>query len=221
MYTELKAKAISNISTIHTYQKQLDDIKINISSLKTDNTNTKENLELLTKSLEVMKACINKLSEGHINHLSDLVNSMLKQIFDDKNYEIVFQLNDVKNGKVLDILLKDIISEDEVIVTDIHENGGGIQTVIGFILQIYFIIYFKQEPILFLDEQLSALSSCYIPNLIECMKQLTKEYGFIFISVIHDDRFKYFLSEQDSMYIRVYNVENGKISYMEEYNKED
>lgn len=218
MYPELKAKAISNISTINTYKSQLNDINDNISSLSKENRNIKDNLVLLTKSLEVMKVCISKLSEGHINHLSELVNSMLKHIFDDKNYEVEFKLSDVKNGKILDIYLKDIISDDEIIVTDIHENGGGIQTIIGFILQVYFILYFKQEPILFLDEQLSALSSNYIPNLISYMDQLVQKYNFIFVSVIHDDRFTHYMQEQNSMYIKIYNIDNGKITYSEEYN---
>lgn len=190
MYQELKTRAISNISSINAFKKQLSEVNNSVNALKEDNLVYKDKLTLLTKSLEVMKACITKLSEGHISHINDLVNSMLKQIFDDKEYEIEFKLNDVKNGKVLDILLKETISDDEVIVTDIHENGGGIQTIVGFILQVYFIIYFKQEPILFLDEQLSALSSEYIPNLIECMNQLTKEYNFTFVGIFHDIRWQ-------------------------------
>ena len=63
----------------------------NVDSLKDDNKALKDKLILLTRSLEVMKACISKLSEGHIDHLNDLVNSMLKQIFDDKDYEIEFK----------------------------------------------------------------------------------------------------------------------------------
>lgn len=201
-FQELKTKAISNISTINAYRKQLSEIDNSISKLRDENSSMKDNLTLLTRSLEVMKACINKLSEGHINHLSDLVNSMLKQIFDDKEYEIEFKLSDVKNGKVLDILLKETISDDEVIITDIHENGGGIQTIVGFILQVYFIIYFKQEPILFLDEQLSALSSDYIPNLIACMQQLIKEYNFTFCGVFHDIRYNDYAD-------KIYTVNDG------------
>lgn len=202
MYQELKAKAISNISSVKAFKNQLSTVTDNVDSLKNDNKALKDKLILLTRSLEVMKACISKLSEGHIDHLNDLVNSMLKQIFDDKDYEIEFKLNDVKNGKVLDILLKETISDDEVIITDIHENGGGIQTIVGFILQVYFIIYFKQEPILFLDEQLSALSSEYIPNLIECMNQLTKEYNFMFVGIFHDIRWQNY-SDQ------IFNINDG------------
>lgn len=219
-YKDLKTQAISNISTINTYRQQLININNSLNDLNKSNKELKEKSGLLTTSLEVMKLCITKLSEGHINHLNILVNSMLKQVFDDKHYEIEFQLNDNKNGKILNILLKDIISEDEVIVTDIHDNGGGLQTIVGFILQIYFIIYFNQEHILFLDEQLSALSSEYIPNLIAFMGTLVKEYGFTFVSVIHDKRFIDNILDQSSLYIRLYNIEDGRITYMNEYNKE-
>lgn len=204
MYSDLKNRAISNISTIGAYNKQLSDIDFNLSSLYTKNKEVKSKIELLTKSLDVMKLCISKLSETHINHLNDLVNSMLKQVFDDREYEIDFRLSDTKNGKNLNIYLKDSTEGAEPVITEIHDNGGGVQTVVGFILQVYFIIYFKQEPILFLDEQLSALSKEYIPNLCEFMDKLTKEYGFIFVGVVHDERFKEYATN-------LYTVQQGKL----------
>lgn len=219
-YKDLKTQAISNISTINTYRQQLVNITTNINDLNKANESIKENVNLLTQSLDVMKSCITKLSEGHISHLNDLVNSMLRQVFDDKDYAVEFQLNDNKNGKILNILLKDRISDDEVIVTDIHDNGGGLQTIIGFILQVYFIIYFNQEHILFLDESLSALSSEYIPNLIAFMGSLVEKYDFIFVSVIHDKRFIDNILDQSSLYINLYNIEDGRVTYNKEYNKE-
>lgn len=204
MYNDIKNRAISNISTINTYNRQLLDIDFNLEGLHKKNKEAKERVELLTKSLDVMKLCISKLSETHINHLNDLVNSMLKQVFDDRDYEIDFRLSDTKNGKNLNIYLKDSTESEEPVVTEIHDNGGGVQTVVGFILQVYFIIYFKQEPILFLDEQLSALSKEYIPNLCDFMDKLTKEYGFIFVAVVHDERFKEYATN-------IYTIQQGKL----------
>lgn len=204
MYSDIKNRAISNISTINAYKKQLSEVDYNLGDLKNKNKDIKDRIELLTKSLDVMKLCISKLSETHINHLNDLVNSMLKQVFDDRDYEIEFVLSDTKNGKNLNIYLKDGTDSEEPVVTEIHDNGGGVQTVVGFILQVYFIIYFKQEPILFLDEQLSALSKEYIPNLCEFMDKLTKEYGFIFVAVVHDERFKEHATQ-------LYTIQQGKL----------
>lgn len=218
MYQDLKSRAIIAKSNIANLNEQSLKISTSLNNLNQSNSNLKIKSKLLTQSLEVMKLCITKLSEGHINHLNDLVNSMLRQVFDDKNYEIEFKLEDNKNGKILNIFLKDILSEDNIVITDIHDNGGGLQTIVGFILQIYFIIFFKQERILFLDEQLSALSSEYIPNLIDFMSKLTKEYGFIFVGVIHDQRFIDNILDQDSLYIRLYNIENGAVTYSKEYN---
>lgn len=204
MYNDIKNRAISNISTINTYNRQLLDVDFNLEGLHKKNKETRERVELLTKSLDVMKLCISKLSETHINHLNELVNSMLKQVFDDRDYEIDFRLSDTKNGKNLNIYLKDSTESEEPVITEIHDNGGGVQTVVGFILQVYFIIYFKQEPILFLDEQLSALSKEYIPNLCDFMDKLTKEYGFIFVAVVHDERFKEYATN-------IYTIQQGKL----------
>ena len=204
MYNDLKNRAISNISSINTYKKQLDDINFNLNNLLAATSDTKRRVELLTQSLDIMKLCISKLSETHINHLNELVNSMLKQVFDDREYQVEFRLSDTKNGKNLNIYLRDFTDGDDPVVTEIHDNGGGVQTVIGFILQVYFILYFKQEPIMFLDEQLSAISTEYLPNLATFMKSLTKEYGFTFVAVVHDSRF-YELADKS------YIIKQGKL----------
>ena len=219
-YQELKTQASSRQNTVKTLINLLNTTNHELDQLTAEIKQSKEQLHNLNQALDIMKLCITKLSEGHINHLNHLVNSMLKQVFDDKNYEVEFQLSDSKNGKLLNIILKDIISPDEIITTDIHDNGGGLQTIIGFILQVYFILYFNQEHILFLDESLSALSSDYIGNLIAFMDQLVEKYQFTFVSVIHDTRFTDEILNQPSLPIKVYNIENGKITYKKEYNKE-
>lgn len=202
-YNQLKAQAISKLSEINVLKQQRQQTQASINEVNDSNTNLKEQSRLLTESLEVVKVCINKLSEGHISHLQDLVNSMLSTVFYDKQYAIDMQLNDTKNGKILDLYLVDsTFSKDDPVVTDLQSNGGGLQTVVGFVLQIYFIIYFKQERILFLDEALSAVSSEYIPTLVDFMRGLVDKYQFKFVAIFHDTRFSEYADT-------IYQVSNG------------
>jgi len=189
-YEQLKSRAVAKVSEINVLTQQLHMAEQNIIDLKDATVKLKEEQHLLSESLEVVKVCINKLSEGHISHLQDLVNSMLSTVFYDKDYSIDMQLNDTKNGKTLDLFLIDGSHDPEdPIITELDSNGGGVKTVVGFILQVYFIIYFKQEYILFLDEALSAVSSEYVPTLVEFMKGLVEEYKFKFVAIFHDTRF--------------------------------
>lgn len=202
-YNQLKSQAISKLSEINVLRQQKQQNQLSINEVNDSNTNLKEQSRLLTESLEVVKVCINKLSEGHISHLQDLVNSMLSTVFYDKSYSIDMQLNDTKTGKVLDLYLVDsTFSKDDPVITDLSSNGGGLQTVVGFVLQIYFIIYFKQERILFLDEALSAVSSEYISTLVDFMRGLVDKYQFKFVAIFHDTRFSEYADT-------IYQVSNG------------
>ena len=209
-YSQLKSIAVSKLSEINVFRSQRDNFKLSIEDVTKEIDKLKSSVNLLTESLEVVKVCINKLSEGHISHLQDLVNSMLSTVFYDKKYSIDMQLNDTKSGKVLDLFLIDsTYNSDDPIVTDLFSNGGGLQTVVGFVLQIYFIIYFKQERILFLDEALSAVSSEYIPTLVDFMKGLVDKYQFKFVAIFHDTRFSEYADT-------IYQVSNGTAKLLQQ-----
>lgn len=202
-YSQLKSIAVSKLSELNVYKQQRQQTLTSIDEVTISNNQLKDEVDVLTKSLETVKVCINKLSEGHISHLQELINSMLRSVFYDKDYSIDMQLNDTKNGKVLDLFLIDsTTNKDDPIVTDLSSNGGGLQTVVGFVLQIYFIIYFKQERILFLDEALSAVSSEYIPTLVDFMRGLVEKYQFKFVAIFHDTRFSEYADT-------IYQVSNG------------
>ena len=69
----------------------------------------------------------------------------------------------------------------------------------------YFIIYYKQYPILFLDEAFTQLSKQYLPYLKSLINDLANKYGFTFVLVTHD---------RDIMELadRTYLVDKGNVS---------
>ena len=136
-----------------------------------------------------MKEIIDTLSRSHLNHLEKLLNSAVSTIFFDRMYRIEFDISEYRNSNCLTIYLIDVKDDGTEIRTDIKDNGFGVKTIIGFILQVYFILYHKLSPILFIDEGFSALSSQYIPYLRSLLTSLKDEYGFIFVLVAHDVRF--------------------------------
>jgi hypothetical protein len=87
---------------------------------------------------------------------------------------------------------------------EIDDNGFGVQSIIGFVLQIYFIIYHKLYPVLFLDEAFSTLSLEYIPYLKSLINSLSEKYNFIFVLITHDTRF---MEISD----KTYKVKDGKV----------
>lgn len=187
-YDSLYNKAIQIKSKYDTIQSQLTS-KLEIKEqLQNTMKETIEKQGLYEKSINYLKDLIDTLSRTHINHLETLLNSAVSTIFFDKNYRVEFEISEYRNSNCLSLYLLDCQEDGSIIRTDIKDNGFGVKTVIGFILQCYFILYNKLSPILFVDEGFSNLSSQYLPYLRSLLTSLKDEYGFIFVLVSHDPR---------------------------------
>ena len=187
-YDKLYNQAISNLGMYTTIQDQYvyKQEQKKDCTLKMDNLLHKQ--FIYEQAVEYLKEIIDKLSRSHIDHLEKLLNSAVETIFYDKNYRIEFDISEYRNSNCLDMYLIDTLDSGEQIRTNIKDNGFGIKTVVGFILQVYFILYNKLSPVLFVDEGFSAISSNYLPYLKSLFNNLRDKYGFIFVLVSHDSR---------------------------------
>lgn len=203
-YNILYNKAIQIKSKYETIQNQLDnrkEKKVELTSLMTQKLHRQMIYET---AISYMKEIIDLLSRTHIEHLEKLLNSAVSTIFFDKNYSIRFNISEYRNSNCLSINLVDTQDDGTEIITDIKDNGFGIKTIVGFILQIYFILYHKLSPILFIDEGFSALSDQYIPYLRSLLTSLKEEYNFIFVLIAHDPRFIHIAD-------LIYEVKDGEV----------
>lgn len=197
--------------------------KSNIEMLITQHKDTEEEYRKLSEELkelvgkehkyelavDLMKKLVEGISKSQINHLEILINSALSTIFYDRNYTIELVTTELRNTNNLQIILNELTEDGQVVKTDIKANGYGVQSVIGFILQVYFIIYYKQYPILFMDEAFTNLSKQYLPYLKSLITDLADRYGFTFVLVTHDTDIK-------ALSDRTYEVVKGKVSLYNE-----
>jgi DNA repair exonuclease SbcCD ATPase subunit len=137
-------------------------------------------------AVDLMKKLVEGMSKSQINHLESLINSALSTIFYDRQYYVELVITELRNTNNLQILLNEVLEDGSVIKTKLEDNGFGVKCIIGFILQVYFIIYYKQYPILFLDEAFTQLSKQYLPYLKSLINDLANKYGFTFVLVTHD-----------------------------------
>jgi len=186
-YQSMYNKAIVKKSNIELQLNQLEDTKSNYNQTLLDLQQIVKDQQTYEQSIDILKKMMDNLSRSQINHLSDLLNSSVQSIFFDRQYSIELQITELRNQNQLKILLHEDTPEGHV-VSDINDNGYGLKGIIGFILQCYFIIYYKQEPILFLDEAFGNLSSQYLPYLKALIQSLTNKYGFQFVLITHDER---------------------------------
>lgn len=203
-YNALYNKAIQIKSKYETIEAQLNNREIEKEQLTDNMKNLLHKQMIYEDAISYMKELIDALSRTHINHLEKLLNSAVTTIFFDRKYRIQFEVSEYRNSNCLSIYLIETQEDGLEIKTDIKDNGFGIKTIIGFILQVYFILYHKLSPIMFVDEGFSSISNQYIPYLRSLLNSLKEEYGFIFVLVAHDPRF---IDIAD----QTYEVKNGEV----------
>lgn len=182
-------KAIQVKSNIDLLKQQYEQAKLDKNNLVIELKNTIKKEKTYEYAVDLMKKIVESMSTSQIKHLEDLINSALETIFFDRQYSVEMNITELRNTNNLQILLNEVNDDGDMIKTKLTDNGYGVKSIIGFILQIYFIIYHKEYPVLFLDEAFGTLSSQYVPYLKVLMDELAKRYGFIFVLITHDTRF--------------------------------
>ena len=164
-----------------------------------------EYLKFINTSKEYYVKAIDIMYEESIGALKETLNSALRYIVYDKNYNCNLILDDKRGAKTLELTLVDLDEDFEV---DLKDGAGqGIRTIISFILKAYYLIN-KGRRVLFLDEKYSALSEHYVPRFFEFLKKMAEEKGMIVVLITHDTRF---MDYADNIYM----VNMGNVTKIE------
>lgn len=142
---------------------------------------------------QYLDALVKEESNRFISHLQDVLNSGLKTIFDNRDYQANIVVEDNKRASI------HLVYDDENgnrISPDIKDCGGGIRTVVGLLLQIFFLFHYNVEKILIIDEGLSQVSSEYLPNLFGLVDALAKKNHLKVLLITHDSRMTEYASRQ-------------------------
>ena len=205
-YRALSAQSSSLSGVKNSLEKSLADGIVNKANLLKSKDTKESSRTLQWKGIETVKQIIDKMSQEHINSVKEIVTFALQTIFDDKKYSLEIVVKDSRGSKSVDLFLNEELSNGSFIVSEFEDGiGGGIKSVVGLTLQIFYIMYYDLERILFMDEALSNISSHYIPQTMEFLNQMSVQRGFKFVLVTHDQR----IIEYGKT---VYLVESGKVT---------
>ena len=205
-YQALRDRAIKLNSLKDTSYKNYKNTEVKYVETAEKLLKVKEQLLVQEASIKVLREIIDIMSKEFIDSIVDLLTFALQTIFHDKDYSVKILLKESRNSKQAEIILVSKQEDGSIIESPIPDNcGGGISCVIGLVLQIFFIQYFKLNKLLIMDEALSQISKEYIPNTMTFLKTLSKERGFKFLLVCHDNRI---IKHSDYMY----RMEMGKLT---------
>ena len=191
----------------NTLKSSICENNLKIESLDADLSEMNSNINLLLKSKPYIDIVIQKFSENIIKNLEGLLTYSVKKIFYDRDYSVSINVSEKRAQKCVDMFL---VEDGKYYPISNSSISGGVLTVIGFILQVFFITNLNTDNIIFLDEQLSCISSQYVENFFSVVNELADKIGLSVVLVSHDDRFTKFAS-------RIYRAKCGKFS-LEEIN---
>lgn len=167
---------------------QIQQKKEQLAKLDQERIRLGKEVEIYQKVCSVIQKLNEILTEQHIESVSELVTYALRTIFYDRDYTFKIEVSDRGNRKKAEMFLLEN-TKDGLIQTLIPSgNGGGVQTVIGFVLQVYYIEYFSARKIILMDEALSQISIQYLDHFMLFLRTLIEEKGFSFLLITHDER---------------------------------
>jgi len=199
----------NNISLSLDYRvRRYESLKARVSNIENIILSVNKEIEEETRDLETIKesAIYYKKSQDilydkSIGFLKELINSALRFIFYDKNYEIAIELEDKRGTKGLSFKLKDLDNDFEVSLK--NGCGNGVRSVISAILNIFALVN-KGKEFLEVDEKYSYISTEYLPNFFTFLNRICQEKGLRISIVTHDVRFLQYAN-------KIYRISDGRV----------
>ena len=199
--SDLVHKTISHKATLDSNRRDVKNNSILISK-KSDELSGLNKLKVTTDTAcDYLDALIKEESGKFVKKVNDILDYGVKTIFFDCDYSVEVRVSDTDRVSI------HLVYEDEdgnKIEPDIKQVGGGVRSVIGCLLQFIFIYSGRVEPIVFIDEGLSQISSIYIPKLMAFISEMANKNSLKILLITHDNRFMPYATS-------VYEVSDGVV----------
>lgn len=185
-FSEVLRKAISHKATLDASKRDVKDNTILIGKREEELKNINEIFRVTKWSYSYLDTLVKEESGKFIKRLNEILDYGVKTIFDDCDYSIEIRVSD-NNKATIHLVYSD--EEGNKLEPDIQSCGGGIRTVIGCLMNVFFIYHYRVEPVLFIDEGLSQISTTYLGNFFSLLNELAIKNKLKILLITHDDRF--------------------------------
>lgn len=198
---EMLQKAISHKAKLDSNRKDVKDNNIMIADKSKELKSLNEMSRITKYSCEYLDVLIKEESGKFIKKLNAILDYGVKTIFFDCDYSIEIRVSDKDKATIH--LVYDDPDTGVKLEPDIKNCGGGIRTAVGCLMEIFYILFFRTEPILFVDEGFSQLSDIYVPRMFGLLNELALKNDFRLLLITHDQRFIQYANKR-------YEIKNGK-----------
>ena len=196
---ELLSRGRKSLAFVDACSQNLSLLENQLQEAKIEYDSALKDMSLLEDVFTAMKRLSEIVSDRHIRQIESLVSSVLELVFFDKDYRFSIDISEKRDSKSADFYLVETIEGEEYkTLVKTSRMSGGVLSVIGFVLQVYFIQFLRLSPIVFIDEGFAAISDEYLPRWFDFLKRIKENLGFAVILISHDERF---IEKADKVYL--------------------
>jgi len=130
------------------------------------------------------KEALDRVTDNYLVSLSGLLSDCFRQIFQDGDRRIELVTVDYRGKKLVRIRVMRRVGDREF-EEALEANGNGARLVVGFLVNIYFLVVSGLPRILFLDEILSALSPECVERFMGVCVEFRDKLDFSFVIISH------------------------------------
>lgn len=146
--------------------------------------------EVLTKVLELYRVLMDQMVMSQVQTIETIVSEGLKTIFHDQDLSFKAEVGTSRGKISVDFfLVKGDPEHGGFKGTPLDSFGGGPSSIASLILRILTLLRLKRNPLLLLDETLSAVSDDYIEATGQFLQKLTASSGINILLVTHKAAF--------------------------------
>ena len=185
--TQLRKTADSAKASLHQHQGKISALDLELDTLTTELDTMSKEYEAHQQASAFLKELIRVVSTENIYKVEHLVNSALHQIFPTR--ALSFRINSSIKRNLTEYEFQLIRDNDLEKAGSMESNGGGVWSLIAFVLQVTFNCLAKRFPLIVLDESLVAISSDYIAGTSQLIRELAEQFGLTVLLVTHQAQF--------------------------------
>jgi DNA repair exonuclease SbcCD ATPase subunit len=187
-YGNLKARSIHLSGEIQAAERKVNEFEEQLKERNETLNRLKAQFVVHSEATEILRQIIERKSQDHLTKVRDLLSLALRTIFPDREYAIEIELDEKRGASNASFYLLEKVGGDWLKTSLEDGCGGSIRAIVGFVLQIFYIRYFKLPPVVFLDESFGAISESYVQTLMVFMHKLVDLKDFHFVLITHDPR---------------------------------
>ena len=187
-FQQLESRWARVVATHTRLTSSYSDTVAELDTVETEHKQLLDRMDLHLKSMEYVKLLMTAVTQQDIAPLENLLSKGLQSIFS-PDYSVSIEIDDRGKDKTAEFIVhKKNLTTGNMEATPARETGFGIQTVLSFILQIFFLLYEGGAGILVWDEPLTQVSDEYLDRVFELINSLILDEGVSILGVTHDTR---------------------------------